>query len=127
MIEGYVKNGKKNGKQRWVNRKTGHEFIEGLKRHNKPETKVLGTLLYLNGMSFNRVGKLLSVSHVTVMNWVDKLSSHVNECYSLCDTSGVDIEHAEIDELFTFVFDKKKDSTSQPASTEALTSASHSM
>ena len=56
--------------------------------------------LYVDGLNFRRIGRILGISHQTVANWV---KAHAD---SLPDTPPVPddvVEVEELDELFTFV------------------------
>jgi transposase-like protein len=69
--EKVVKNGRsRHGRQRWLCRDCRRTFGEGdLRRH--PETTQQQALkLYLEGVGFRGIERLLGVSHVAVMNWV---------------------------------------------------------
>ena len=71
------------------------------------QTKEQALKLYLEGNGFRRIGRLLSVNHQTVANWVN--AAHAR----LPARSGDEGKHApppetlEVDELFTFVGSKK--------------------
>lgn len=63
--------------------------------------------MYLDGMNFRRIGRLLGVHHTSVMNWVNAHAERIGEA-SVPDR----VETVEMDELYTFVGSKKTDSTS---------------
>jgi transposase-like protein len=80
------------------------------------KTKEMALKLYLEGNGFRRIGRLLSVNHQSVVNWINtyhaqlttkKAAAPVPESPSIL----------EMDELFTFVGAKK----SQPLSSPSLT------
>ncbi len=58
-------------------------------------------LLYLEGLGFNSIGKVLGVSHVSVMNWIKKFGREVMKLKSEHEAKII-----EIDELHTYI--KKK-------------------
>jgi transposase len=64
--------------------------------------------LYLEGTSFRAIGRLLGVHHQSVSNWIteaaDALPAHI--------TDRTAAETIELDELYTFVQQKKTKSTS---------------
>jgi transposase-like protein len=65
--------------------------------------------LYVDGLNFRRIARVLDISRQTVANWV---KAHAD---SLPDTPPIpqdDVEVEELDELFTFVAHKKTSSTS---------------
>jgi transposase-like protein len=55
--------------------------------------------MYIDGINFRRIGRTLGVNHQSVINWVN---AHVAQ---LPDEATV---VAELDELFTFVGEKKR-------------------
>jgi len=62
---------------------------------------------YVDGMNLRRVARQLGVHHQSVANWV---STHAQEIPPAPVPAHVEV--AELDELFTFVGDKKTSSTS---------------
>lgn len=63
--------------------------------------------LYLEGTSLRAIGPLLNINHQTVSNWVNTSSAELPEEVS----DQPNAETIEIDELFTFITDKKTKST----------------
>lgn len=63
--------------------------------------------LYVEGTSFRAIGRLLNVNHQTIASWIGvqaaELPSEVSDRQPT--------ENIEIDELFSFIGDKKKKST----------------
>lgn len=62
--------------------------------------------MYVDGMNFRRIGRQLGVDHKSVINWVKAYGAQLPAA-PLPD----DVNNAELDELFTFVGDKKTSST----------------
>lgn len=64
--------------------------------------------MYLEGLGFRRIGRLLGVDHVSVMNWVNARAE------TITDTPPVpeQVDTVEMDELYTFIGSKKTESTS---------------
>ncbi len=63
--------------------------------------------LYLEGTSFRAIGRLLSLHHQTVSNWI-------TEAANALPTPVTDVtpaETIEVDELYTYVREKKTQST----------------
>ena len=54
--------------------------------------------MYLDGMNFRRIGRLLGVHHTSVMNWVNAYAEEVDEA-PVPDQ----VETVEMDEIFTFI------------------------
>ena len=68
----------------------------------KEKKKRFGLVMYLEGLGFHSIARLLNVSHVTVMNLVKKYGS---ELKSIRNFKPVQI--MELDELHTYVGSKK--------------------
>ena len=66
--------------------------------------------LYLEGNGLRRIGRILEVAHPTVANWVNAAHARLNGPAPQPQESAV----IELDELFTFVGQKKKKFTSPP-------------
>jgi transposase-like protein len=63
------KNGMMNGKQRYRCKSCGFNFTTGFR--GKPiELRQQALKLYLEGLGFRAIGRILGVSNVTVLNWV---------------------------------------------------------
>jgi transposase-like protein len=63
------KNGMMNGKQRYRCKSCGFNYTTGFR--GKPvELRQQALKLYLEGMGFRAIGRMLDVSNVTVLNWV---------------------------------------------------------
>jgi transposase-like protein len=60
--------------------------------------------LYLEGMSFRGVGKVLSVHYLSVINWVNAHAAQLPE--QVTDSTPTDT--VETDELYTFVGQKNR-------------------
>ena len=67
--------------------------------------------LYVDGMNFRRIGRILEISHQTVANWVKAYADQLPDAPPTPE--GV-LEVNEMDELFTVVGAKKTASTSSP-------------
>jgi transposase-like protein len=63
--------------------------------------------LYIDGMNLRRIGRHLGVNHQSVANWA---KAHAEKLPPAPVPEQV--ENAELDELFTFIGDKKTGSTS---------------
>jgi transposase len=67
-------------------------------------TREMAVRLYLEGMSFRGVGKVLSVHYLSVINWVNAHAAQLPE--HVTDTTPSDT--IETDELYTFVGQKNR-------------------
>jgi transposase len=67
----HVRNGLIKGRQRFKCRGCGCNYTAGYGQVLEKEKKRrFGLSMYLEGLGFHSIGRLLDVSHVTVMNWV---------------------------------------------------------
>jgi hypothetical protein len=80
------------------------------------QTKELALKLYLEGNGFRRIGRLLSVNHQSVVNWVNAFHAQLRARRMALPVPGK-VSALEMDELFTFIGTKK----SQPLSSPSLT------
>ena len=62
--------------------------------------------MYVDGINFRRIGRILGVHHQSVVNWVKTHSEKLPPA-PVPDK----VEHAELDDVFTFIGDKKTKST----------------
>jgi transposase-like protein len=79
------------------------------------KTREAALKLYLEGNGFRRIGRLLSVNHQSVANWVTEAHAQLKARHlptSEPETAGT----LEMDELFTFVGAKKSPRISSPSS-----------
>ncbi len=67
--------------------------------------------MYVEGNNFRRIGRLLGVNHQSVVNWVNTYQEKTQNT----DNLPKETETIEIDELWTFVGEKKTKHTSQAA------------
>jgi transposase-like protein len=80
------------------------------------KTKVMALKLYLEGNGFRRIGRLLSVHHQSVVNWINSFHAQMRAKKLTLPVPG-QVSTLEMDELFTFIGTKK----SQPLSSPSLT------
>ena len=72
--------------------------------------------MYVDGINYRRIGRLMKVSHQSVVNWVTQAASTVKpEDAPSPNLSKDDV--VELDELFTFIGDKKTKPTLSRKST----------
>jgi hypothetical protein len=63
--------------------------------------------LYLEGLNLRRIGRILGVNHQSVANWVNAYAHQLPPA-----PVPENVDTAELDELFTFVEQKKTPPTS---------------
>jgi transposase len=76
------------------------------------EIKREAVRLYLEGINFRRIGRILSVNHQSVINWVNAYHASLPAAKPSVNRS----ETLEMDELFTFIGSKKGKPTLSPSS-----------
>lgn len=62
--------------------------------------------MYLDGINFRRIGRLLNVHHQSVINWVNACTAELPDA-----PLPEEIDVVEMDELHTFIGKKKTKST----------------
>jgi transposase-like protein len=98
---------------------------QACRRQYTPEPKPLGyddktkeaaLKLYLEGNGFRRIGRLLSVNHQSVVNWVNAFHTKLRAKKQALPVPG-QVSTLEMDELFTFIGTKKSQHSSSPSLT----------
>lgn len=79
------------------------------------KTREAALKLYLEGNGFRRIGRLLSVNHQSVANWVTAAHARLPAGKAIADEM-TPVGTLEMDELFTFVGTKKSPHTSSRSS-----------
>ena len=101
--EAFVKNGFMAGAQRYKCKKCGFQFTRETP-HGKPKKdKILALVLYLSGLSMSAIGKIIGVSSQSVMRWVGMF---YDKFVSENDTKAK-IDEIEIDEMYSYINNKK--------------------
>jgi hypothetical protein len=59
--------------------------------------------LYLEGLGFRSIGKILGVSNVSVLNWIRSFGKNVQALHSVSK----EIEMVEVDEMHSYIGSKK--------------------
>lgn len=91
------------GKQRYKCKACGYHYTQAQSRHYNQETRQKAIALYLEGLGFRAIGRLLGVSNVTVLKWVRQAALQLPEPEK---PTFVDI--IELDELWHFVKKRRK-------------------
>lgn len=61
--------------------------------------------LYLEGLGFRSIGRIIGISHVTIMNWIKKYGKDLEYIRIERDREAV----VEVDEIYSFVGSKKNE------------------
>ena len=95
------KNGIVKQKQRYLCKECKYCFtVETPGKSEKVKRDAL--ILYLEGLGFRSIGRVLKVSHVAVFNWIKAFGKRIDDI-----RSSDEIEVVEIDEMHTYVGSKK--------------------
>ena len=87
------------GSQRYKCQECGCKYTPEPKPQGYPEElRQKAVRMYLDGLNFRRIGRLLGVDHVSVMNWVKAYAETMDEA-PVPDS----VDTVEMDELYTFV------------------------
>ena len=91
------------GRQRWKCKGCNKRYtVERPSDVRPPETRRLALELYLEGLGFRAIGRVLKVSYVTVFGWIKEYGSKAAEL-----KSEEAIEVVELDEMHTYIGNKK--------------------
>jgi len=95
-------------KQRWRCRSCGCKYTRSTPRGSDPTIKRLALQLYLEGMGFRAIGRILGVSNVAVLKWIRAFGEEIEEIRKPSSRPKI----AVIDEMWHFVHSKKAKSGS---------------
>jgi len=104
-----VKNGSNaSGSQRWKCQICRRKYTPEPKEHGYPDSvRQQAVKMNVDGINYRRIARLLGVDHKTVINWV---KAHTDQLPPAPVPQ--DLNNAELDELFTYIHQKKTSSTS---------------
>ena len=102
-----VKNGQHLGKQRYKCKECGFQFTQEQPKGKDVQSKCLAVILYLNGLSFRAIAKIVKVSHKAVYDWVRSFGI---ETYEKPKPQGEVV--VELDEMWHYLHLKKTSSGS---------------
>jgi transposase-like protein len=98
-----VKNGHIKGRPRFRCKECGYDYTVMQKSTSVPvEKKRLALQMYLEGLGFNSIGRMLNVSHVAVLKWIKRYGQQAEEL-----RSDKEIEIVEMDEMHSYIGSKK--------------------
>jgi transposase-like protein len=101
--EEHCKDGIIKGRQRFKCKKCNYRYTVERKSDVKPiEIRRLAFEMYLEGLGFRAIGRILKISHVTVFQWVKKWGENLE-----LPKRSEAIEIVELDEMHTYVSQKK--------------------
>ena len=103
-----VKDGIVKNRQRYKCKNCNYRFT--VKRRNgkmaTKEIKRLALHMYLEGLGFRAIGRILNFSHVAVYNWIKSFGKKLKEV--MPSSSRNKIKVVEIDEMYSYIGEKKQ-------------------
>ena len=105
--EGLHKSGFAKGKQRYKCKGCGYQMTRFSERGRSQKEKALALILYVSGLSMNRIGKIIGVTAQTVMRWMRAFAEKFKESMNP-EPSNSSIRTLEVDEMWHYI---KKNST----------------
>lgn len=97
-----IKDGNANGSQRRKCNSCGYRYTREKLRGKDKSIKRLALELYLEGLGFRAIGRILKVGHVSVYRWIKAFGEGLEEV-----SSKEEVKIVELDELHTYVKSKK--------------------
>ena len=95
------------GSQRYRCKACGTRYTPQKKEHGYPqEIRTLAIRMYADGLNFRQVGRHLKISHRSVINWVQAHAENLPDA-----PVPEEVYTVEMDELYTFIEEKKTEST----------------
>ena len=101
--EDIVKSGIMQKRQRYLCKKCHYNFTIHPERGKPMEMKRRAVQFYLEGLGYRSIGRLLGVSQVSVMNWIQSIGEKLPEP-AVPDT----VEVMELDEMWHYVGKKNE-------------------
>lgn len=91
------------GRQRFLCKSCGHRYsVEKKSDVKSAETRKLALQMYLEGLGFRAIGRILNINYATVYYWVKEWGSQVE-----LPKSETSVEVIELDEMHSYVGSKK--------------------
>ncbi|PIG90414.1 IS1 family transposase [Gloeocapsopsis sp. IPPAS B-1203] len=98
------KNGRHHGKQNYVCKQCGRQFVESYSpKGYSDDVKRICLRMYVNGMGFRAIERVTGINHNTIINWVKLAGIALADAPQAAEIP----EITELDELQTFVGSKK--------------------
>ena len=70
------KDGRRQGRQNYVCKHCHRRFLESCHRRGySDEVKQQCLKMYLNGLGIRAIGRVMDISHVTILNWIKSASA----------------------------------------------------
>jgi hypothetical protein len=99
-----VKNGTIKGVQKYKCKACNYSYSVMIKSTAKPlSVKRKALQLYLEGLGFRSIGRILDVSNVSVLNWIRSFGEQVKALQKITE----EIKIVELDEMHSYIGQKK--------------------
>ena len=99
----FIKDGISDGRQRYECKQCQYHYtVEKRSNERSLETRQLALKMYLEGLGFRAIGRLLKVSHTAVFYWIKKAGKTTE-----LPVESEPVEVVEADEMHTYVGKKK--------------------
>lgn len=99
----HVKNGFVNDRQRYKCKQCAYSYTVEYKAGIKPEYKRLALMMYIEGIGFRRIARIIGVSYVAVYNWIKVFGLKAGEL----PAKGSPVKELELEEMHTYIGSKK--------------------
>ena len=99
------KNGKTQGKQRFLCKNCGRTFAGNPPKYSK-KTKEKAILMYLNNVGIRKIALFSGCSPSTVLNWIREKHSKLKNSTEASEITDI----IELDEIYTYCSKKNKES-----------------
>jgi transposase len=100
----YIKSGKQGEYQRYKCKSCAYRYTVAKRKTEKPEeVRRMALELYLEGLGFRAIGRVLKISYGTVYKWIKKWG----EKASLPVKQQEEVKKLELDEIHTYIGSKK--------------------
>ncbi len=94
------KDGKAHGMQRFKCKECGCRYTKSTQRGYPPQQRHLAVRLYLEGLGFRSIGRIIKVSNVAVLKWVRKAAGQLRAERPSYDATG---RIMEMDEMWHYI------------------------
>ena len=105
-----VKSGFNVGRQRYKCKLCGCNYTQSVSRSKPIHIKKLALHMYLEGLGFRSIGRILGVSNVAVLKWIRKAGEVLQEKIPENAAFSKKVEVMELDEMWHFIQKKTTES-----------------
>ena len=102
-----IKNGSTNGNPKWKCKKCSYQFSKDTLKGKPKELKRMALQMYMEGLGFRAIERILGVSNVAVLKWVRGAAKQIHEIHK-DQTQKKKVETMELDEMWHYISKKNK-------------------